>query len=401
MSDYFSCGPDPAAVAQTAQRFGFCLVKNVFTQAEMARLEQGLSEEARALGSSPDDIYSCPTLRWVMLDRRVVDIAKGLLGDELVYYRQSDMAYEETPGPATFNLFRELHCDARGTPKTFFKSWNPVGQEMFGAYRFAIYFRNYRDFSGGLKVAVGSHRLRNEALLQFNNTEVVAKLPTAIQWFGETALTLPVAPLELYNVASMPGDLVIFNLRCFHAAGAVRMKDRPSFATLPLIEDGIQSVAPQLCLPIPPGPRNAIFFDYGMPSQETDLYAKWRGLNAPSKRSNPALDPPTLPGISLRNDKVIVALAERVSGHMGGSAPATDQLSPEVRHDCNRLAELCHGYQPFSPHHPLFDADRFERLRAADPTAAGVHVAREIAGKRADLIRSEKELRSNLAKQAT
>ena len=62
-----------------------------------------------------------------MLDSRVVEIAKALLGEQLVYYRQSDIAFEEVPGPATHSPYRELHCDARGSPQTMFGSWNPSG----------------------------------------------------------------------------------------------------------------------------------------------------------------------------------------------------------------------------------------------------------------------------------
>ena len=108
-----------------------------------------------------------------------------------------------------------------------------------------------------------------------------------------------------------------------------------------------------------------------------------------------------MPGISLRNDKIIVALADKVSSELGSAVVAPDALSPRLRQDCEKLAELCHGYRPYSPYHPLFDAAEFERLRASDSTVAGIYAARQVAEKRAALHRQEEELRKKLGQQTS
>jgi len=83
--------------------------------------------------------------------------------------------------------------------------------------------------------------------------------------------------MPLYIVPSEPGDLVIWNLRTMHSAGARRLAAKPNLAMWPKFQDEIFQNIPNVFLPLP-GPRNAFFFDYGTATEEVDLYIKHRSL---------------------------------------------------------------------------------------------------------------------------
>lgn len=101
--------------------------------------------------------------------------------------------------------------------------WRPLEGNTIPIWRFAVYFRDYTTHSGGLQVVPGSH---------LGSIGSLHRTPR--------------------HILSQPGDLVIWNLRTLHAAGG-KNGDLP-YAT----------------------PRNAVFFDYGIPGPEIDRYVKWR-----------------------------------------------------------------------------------------------------------------------------
>lgn len=385
MSDYYVSENDPATAKSIAEKFGFCLVRGVFSPDEMAGLERGLAAEHAAFNGKIPDLYSMPSLQWLLADERVHGFARALLGDKLVYYRETNAPYEAVPGPNTENPYTEYHCDARGTPADLVAPDQETVGKVYPAYRFGIYFRNYRDYSGGLKVAPGSHlRLYgNDRKLAVPGN--IGTMPGARQVFGGFAMQVPVPPVELYNVPSLPGDIVIFSLRLFHAGGARRLKDRPTFASLPLIEEQMHRVAPHLFEPVSPGPRNAIFFDFGAPTQEVDFYAKWRGLLL-----NTDLDagydfhraPP--PGVTMREDRIIVALALRFTAALD-AAPGAEP-SAAARKDAADLAALCAAHVEFSSHHPLFDRAAYTQALAEGPFAAALAAARSILAHRERIV---------------
>jgi hypothetical protein len=202
MSDYYVSANDPATAKSIAEKFGFCLVRGVFSPEEMASLERDLATayvEFGGEGAVLPDLYMLPSLQWLLLDPRIQRFARALLGEQLVYYRETAANYENTPGPITQNTFREYHCDARGTRADLFGA--PADGQIYPSYRFAIYFRNYRDHSGGLKVAPGSHLRPYLYDRIYQVSDVVKKLPAVEHIIGNGVLTIPAAPMELYNVS--------------------------------------------------------------------------------------------------------------------------------------------------------------------------------------------------------
>jgi ectoine hydroxylase-related dioxygenase (phytanoyl-CoA dioxygenase family) len=404
MSVYYVSDNDPATAKTIAEQFGFCLVRGVFSPAEIARLERDLATAHTEFAGAPPDLYSCPSLQWLLVDERMRRFAHALLGETIVYYRETNLVYEETPGPATLKPFREFHCDARGSPESLLASPSGVPTGLYPAYRFGIYFRDYQNHSGGLKVAPGSHLRSYEHYRQCDHPGLLKHLPHVPHDIGDKTLALRVPPIELYNVPSRPGDVVIFNLRTFHAAGAVRLRERPDLAVLPTVEGQLEQIADALTMARPAGSRNCIFVDYGAPVEALDFYVKWRALDDPidldkgwdSKAVAPS-------GMTLRNDRLIVALADRLTAAV--SALPEDARHPEgwpgaARKDADTFLALCETHHEFSPHHPLFNRDTLARNIAVNPFAAALAAAGEVLAHRENLKR-DKQDRALRNKQAT
>lgn len=385
MSDYYASKNEPSSVKAVAEAHGFCLVKGVFTADEMIALERDLAIAHAEFGGRPPDLYSVPSLQWLLYDERLRSLARALLGDKLVYYRETNLAYEKTPGPLTEKPFDDYHCDARGSPKSLFGVPSD-GDGVFKGYRFGIYFRNYKEYSGGLKVDPGSHKRSYASDRVFNFEDKVAGLPVVPMLIGGFSLTVPLQPMELHNVPSEPGDLVIFSLRCFHAAGALRFKDRPTLAVLPQVERAIRLKANPVCTPVPPGSGNAIFFDFGAPSPQVDYYIKWRAMVAPADldvafnyRNSPPSD------FVIRNDRIIVSLAQRVAD----AADSADANAPSADRDREDLYTLCRAHADFAPEHALFDRAAFLAATSQGPGPATVALARDIVARRKAQLEGE------------
>lgn len=114
MNEYSKQPHDLSGIKATAEKYGFCIVKHFFSPQRMEEMES-LMAEAKASGVA-HDLMSIDTLRPVLLDPRLISIAKALLGQQLVYYGETAMNYEREAGSLTANPFRVLHADARGTP---------------------------------------------------------------------------------------------------------------------------------------------------------------------------------------------------------------------------------------------------------------------------------------------
>jgi hypothetical protein len=385
MSEFYSTSFNPVDIKLISETYGFCLIKGFFSQPEMVELERRMKEFKRATGGEVTDLYSCPSLCHVMLNERVLEIARALMGEGLVYYRETAIAYEEQPGRLTKKPLRELHCDATGTSESLFNAWNGDVNEIYPAYRFAVYFRNYRNFSGGLKVGVGTHKHRYQRYSQYSNAHGVQSLPFVKQIVGDAIVEMPIPPFELYNVCSEPGDLVIFNLRTFHSAGAMRFKKRPALAVLPLVEESVLTDQPELASPTPEGCRNAIFFDYGAKSEAIDYYIKWRAIHTPEidKAISP-LNNVKHPDFEIRNDAALFSTGMAISQYLKQFsleiAPEQKSLLRKAvpRPLIDRFVELGTDYKQYTVNHSFFDVGSFSSKMSTDPDGAVVEAANDI-----------------------
>lgn len=378
---YQASASDLAAVRAICERHGFCLIKGVLARSDLEGLLTGM--KAATQRESPRlDLLGIPELRHIYFDHRLLDIGRALMGPQLVYDGESTFNFEETIGSHTRNPYTELHCDAKGQPDNIGAVWRSPTDAVYQAYRFGIYFQDYRRASGALKVIVGSHR---GDPAQYKESQLLSGAITS-RAVGGDRLDYPETTHPLYNLPSEPGDVVVWNLRTFHSAGARLFIADPTLAVHPTVEAAISEQAPHLFAP-PPGPRNAIFFDYAAPCEEIDLYIKFRarptedGL-APvlDRRSD---DPAVLAlatqnGVTVRHDGLITALAMALT--FNGTPHQLRTLdAAATKIAAKRLYALLSRHEEYSSHFPLFDRVRF--AQAPDPNGALNGAMREIVGK--------------------
>lgn len=272
MSSYERTLGDLAGIRACAEEHGFCLIRDFFTAAEIVQLKAGLKAAHQQFNGDIPDLMSCSSLRWILFDARTVNLARALLGDDLVYYPEGSVNHEDSIGPLTLAPYTELHCDAFGMPNNLKKQWSSPTDAIFRGYRFGIYLQDYSAYSGGLKLCPNTHRgsarahLENDALDDVSETIIV----------GDTTIVGKRSRLTYYNVPSRPGDLVVWNLRTIHAAGSRLVRGAaPEHGLHPRFEDVVEANRPDLLCPIP-GPRLTMFFDYAAPTEDIDLYIKGR-----------------------------------------------------------------------------------------------------------------------------
>jgi hypothetical protein len=371
MSDrYQASARDLSAIRDICEEYGFCLVKDAVSAEKREAWLAGMRAAAEAHRGAPlPDLLGLPEVRDIYFDPELLEIARALLGPRLAYDGEATLNFEESIGAHTLNPFTTLHCDATGLPQNLNAVWESPANAIYRAYRFGIYFQDYRNASGALKVIVGSHRGDPR---HYMGAHLLSQT-SAKRTLGDQVLSYKEPHHPLYNLPSAPGDVVVWNLRTFHSAGARQFVADPSFAAHPDIETQLADT-PGLFAP-PPGPRNAVFFDYAAPSEEIDLYIKHRARPKPASLAalvarrtddEAAIALAAEHGIDLRFDGIIMGTAAQLAVlERSPRSAATDAAIPCLRSRLSRLLTLHHEY---SPHFPLFDRARM--ARAPNPNAA-------------------------------
>ena len=215
---------------------GYLIVKNLFTEKEIEDFRtdcykqfeidtaKGMSygvtkTRARSLRG---DLLSKELMRKIILDERVVAIAKQILGEDLVYFGDSNFQFGVG--------HRGFHRD--NVDREF-----KAGQDWEGDYtiiRMGLYMQDHSKFSGGLKLKRGSHK---------NKTGKSVIIPTNI------------------------GDLAIWSLRTMHSGNAVRLK---VFSNLPV--DYFERFVPAFLKRDEEKERVACFFTFAKKGKHLDRY---------------------------------------------------------------------------------------------------------------------------------
>jgi hypothetical protein len=230
-------------------RDGFVIVRNVFSAEEIDDMRtqvQRQVEADRAEGKFEDSFYqymgvksgkgdllSKVHLRGILLDERILEIARSLLpAKPLVYF-----------GESTYQLGssgRYFHRDNVDRSKAAGPDW----RGEYTLLRLGIYLQDHRRHSGGLKVKIGSH----------------------LHDGGRSCL-----------VDSEVGDVVVWNMRTLHSGNAVRLRLWPSFAGIPPIghlrrlKIGEGMIPAWMQLPLE-RERAALFMSFGVESAHLDRY---------------------------------------------------------------------------------------------------------------------------------
>ena len=134
-------------------RDGFTIVRNVFTKQEIEELREA-AYASRDVG--PGDLLSKPKMRHVLLDGRLVEITRQVLGrDDIAYY--GDSAFTITPGKTGYHKDNADRTDRNA----------PDWKDPYTQVRLGIYLQDHYRHSGGLNVRQGSH---NKISLQQGDT---------------------------------------------------------------------------------------------------------------------------------------------------------------------------------------------------------------------------------------
>lgn len=369
----FACTTEDAGTLTLIQSaLGFCLIKSVFSAEEMRCFETAVAAHHKAYDGRVPDLMSCDGLSSLLLDDRILAIARAALGPQLLYYGLSNVNYEPDIGPLTTRPYAALHADAMGRPDNLYGDVN-VGDADYPAIRFAVYFRDYADHSGGLRVLPGSHRLAltRQPISNGETTLVMTETSRSAPWLWADDGT-PVTTGHVFNVPSEPGDVVIWNLRLMHGGGARRPIQTPN-AILPVATDAALQHAPFEAIAPIAGPRNALFFDYGRAAPELDLYIKARALDEKIVAS-------TYKAAQYDREDIQADLAEKnIACRMDGLLVATCLALNEAAEESERtrlkerLATLIGHHREESPHMSLLP----ESIENLDTVAA--HVTARVA----------------------
>lgn len=168
-------------------RDGFQVIANVFSPTEIEQMRTRLRSVVKTVpGLTPGDLLSLPSLRHVLLDDRMLGLARQVLGCKPCYYGDSSGNIEAGTGW----VWHKDNAD-RDDPN------GPDWSAPFTVFRFGIYLQDHARYSGGVNVRRASHRPRAGADLHS----------------GETVY-----------IASQIGDVVIWPLTMPHAAKDVQLR---------------------------------------------------------------------------------------------------------------------------------------------------------------------------------
>src|SRR3989338_2013736 len=229
------------------RRCGYVHLTNVFSQREVEDFRKTCRDLWNRFEGKTGDLLSYPELRHVALDDRLLNIARDVLGENVVYFGDSSFA-------VNYQRDRHLHRDARDDREDPSMTSYPI-------LRLGIYLQDHSRYSDGLKVRPGSQKS------VFWTTRNFLRLFLCIGREERIRLSA-FKPTWFYNVPTQSGDVVLWNLRTHHAGHAVRLRKFPNLAFPPKIDN----VIPQAFQEPAERERVTLFMSLGAPSLALDRY---------------------------------------------------------------------------------------------------------------------------------
>jgi Phytanoyl-CoA dioxygenase (PhyH) len=223
---------------------GYLVVKGLFSPEEVRHLRTVVLDTAAryekaglmgidagsegAIRSGAGDLLSVSSLRHVLLDPRVLGVARELLDGEPQYWGDSSFRVGK-------NGVRGWHRDNVNR-----RRWRggPDWRDPYPLLRGGLYLQDQSHHSGGLALRPGSNRL------------------------GRVRPTLPKL------VAARPGDFVVWHLRTVHSGEVVRMRVLPRLPLHPRLQT---LLPPSMRLP-EDGERIVLFMTFGCAGPHLDNY---------------------------------------------------------------------------------------------------------------------------------
>jgi len=168
---------------------GFIIVRQLFTPEEVSDIRNSalsLPQDKKHL-----DLLSIPTLSHVLLDKRVLGVFRELIGEDLVYYGDSNVS---------------INAPSHGFHKDNPDRNDPNGPDWIGDYplvRFGLYTQSHKGLPEGLDLRQGSHL--HASIHKGKHVQADTEPGDVVFWnartthsgFGMTVLGRPVDPSSI------------------------------------------------------------------------------------------------------------------------------------------------------------------------------------------------------------
>ena len=220
---------------------GYLLIQNVFSPSEIEQFRQ-LAYEQYEIDKSKKldfqlpnlptkakynkgDLLSKEKLHPILLDDRILKIARTILGsDEIIYF--GDSTYQIGTGLRGFHRDNIDRTDLNG----------PDWKGEYTLIRMGIYLQDHKAYSGGLKIKKGTHKNADGQAILVDN--------------------------EI-------GDVVVWNLKTLHSGNAVRLKLFPNFS---INKGGREGMVPAFLKKDQQHERISLFMTFALKSSHLDRY---------------------------------------------------------------------------------------------------------------------------------
>lgn len=228
-------------------RNGYLRLKALFTAAEMEAFNRSADacQSAREKGEQiGEDLLANRHLRQIMLDDRILAVARRLVGGRPIYFGDGQfVVHKPTNKVGTYHKDNVDRLDNNA----------PDWRGEYNLVRFGVYLESHQGTSGGLLVQAGSHkRVAHSRVAEVLNEELVRPLTNRAHYMG-----LPL------------GDVVVWSLRLTHA-GMGRFFRLAPF--IPITERNGRFFPEMLKSTPVTGRRRAVFFTLGAAGPHLDRY---------------------------------------------------------------------------------------------------------------------------------
>lgn len=202
---------------------GYIVVKSVFPKQHILNLRE------KMINLSLEDLNKYEILldedvQNLILNEKLFTNIKAILDTEdLLYYSDSSVVNHVDP----FKNPNGFHNDARN------EDLNISYDDEYPIIRIGIYFENYKDYSGGLKIKKKSHKY-----FMFNFRRPLIGIYALMKiLFTKTRYSLKSLKLgKSVNLELEQGDVVIWNLRTHHCGTSRRLKIFSKICLQPFLE---------------------------------------------------------------------------------------------------------------------------------------------------------------------
>ena len=202
---------------------GFVIIKSNFSSEYISNLRDKMIELSKNDLNTFEPLLNQDVQNLLLNENLFKNLKQILNCNNLLYFSDCGIVNHKDP----FKNRNGFHNDARNEDQKI-----PYDQE-YPILRVGIYFENYKDFSGGLKIKKKSHKY-----FIFNFRRILADLRRLLLIiFTKTRYNLSSLKIgKSINLELDQGDIVIWNLRVHHSGTSRRLKLFPNLCLQPFVE---------------------------------------------------------------------------------------------------------------------------------------------------------------------